>query len=161
MGFLPDTQNCGLRMRRKCRERFPRQRELAIPTCITARAWRTCRDACRDRWLAVLWSRWHEENLPGIPGACANHNFAYLVRGPLQFSWIVDEVKASVGIMTWLCGGPVQSDLVCNECGHVTPYPPGQSVELFQRGSMAHISVCVCVRVCVFKNIVGKYALRS
>ena len=23
MGLLPDTQNCGLRMRRECRERFP------------------------------------------------------------------------------------------------------------------------------------------
>ena len=49
MGLLSDTQNCGLRMRRECRERFPRHRGLAIPTCITARAWRTCRDACRDR----------------------------------------------------------------------------------------------------------------
>ena len=26
MGLLPDTQNCGLRMRRECRERFPRHR---------------------------------------------------------------------------------------------------------------------------------------
>ena len=33
----------------ECRERFPRHRGLAIPTCITARASRTCRDACRDR----------------------------------------------------------------------------------------------------------------
>ena len=39
MGLLPDTQNCGLRMRRECRERFPRHRRSAIPTCITARAW--------------------------------------------------------------------------------------------------------------------------
>ena len=23
MGLMPDTQNCGLRMRRECRERFP------------------------------------------------------------------------------------------------------------------------------------------
>ena len=38
-----------VRMRRECRERFPRHREYAIPTCITARASRTCRDACRDR----------------------------------------------------------------------------------------------------------------
>ena len=38
MGLLPDTKNCGLRMRR---ERFPRPCGLAIPTCITARAWRT------------------------------------------------------------------------------------------------------------------------
>ena len=26
MGLLPDTENCGLRMRRECRERFPRYR---------------------------------------------------------------------------------------------------------------------------------------
>ena len=61
--LLPDTWNWGLRMRRECRERFPRHRRLAILACITARAWsrlailacitarawRTCRDACRDR----------------------------------------------------------------------------------------------------------------
>ena len=28
---------------------FSRYRGLAFPTCITARAWRTCRGACRDR----------------------------------------------------------------------------------------------------------------
>ena len=49
MGLLPDTWNYGLRMRRECRERFPRHRGSAIPTCISARASRTCRDACRDR----------------------------------------------------------------------------------------------------------------
>ena len=38
-----------VRMCRECRERFPRHYRQAIPTCITARAWRTCRDACRDR----------------------------------------------------------------------------------------------------------------
>ena len=48
MGLLPDTQNWGLHMSRECRERFSRHRALAIPTCITARAWRTRRDACRD-----------------------------------------------------------------------------------------------------------------
>ena len=34
---LADMQNCGLHMRRECRERFPRHHGLAIPTCITAR----------------------------------------------------------------------------------------------------------------------------
>ena len=34
--LLPDTQNCGLRMRRECRERFFHHRGLAIPTYITA-----------------------------------------------------------------------------------------------------------------------------
>ena len=53
MGLLPDTQTCGLRMRQECRERFlatdfKGNRELAIPACITARASRMCRDACRD-----------------------------------------------------------------------------------------------------------------
>ena len=38
MGLLPDTQNCGLRMRRECRERFPRHHGLTIPACNTARA---------------------------------------------------------------------------------------------------------------------------
>ena len=38
---------CGLCMRRECRERFPHQRGVVIPTCITTRAWRTCRYACR------------------------------------------------------------------------------------------------------------------
>ena len=59
MGLLPDTQNCGLRMRRECQERFPRHGRLAIPACITARTWRTCRDACRGRLNGgFLWSRW-------------------------------------------------------------------------------------------------------
>ena len=49
MGLLPDTLYSGLRMCWECREHFPRYRELAIPTCITARACRTCRDACWDR----------------------------------------------------------------------------------------------------------------
>ena len=47
--LLPDTWNWGLHMRRECRKRYPRHRRLAILTCITAREWRTCRDACRDR----------------------------------------------------------------------------------------------------------------
>ena len=68
-------------MRRKCRERFPRHRGLAIPTCITARARRTCRDACRDRKLSVSFEVDGGENVPGIPGACATHNFTYLLRG--------------------------------------------------------------------------------
>ena len=47
IGLLPDTQNCGLRMRREYREYFPRHRGLVIPR-------RTCHDACRDRWLVVF-----------------------------------------------------------------------------------------------------------
>ena len=47
-------------------------RFLATPACIMKRAPGTCRDACRDRG----------ENVPGIPGPRATHNFTCLVRGP-------------------------------------------------------------------------------
>ena len=82
MGFLSDTQNCGLCMRRECRERFPRHwlkgnRKLTIPACITARASRTC-PWCMSESL----TRAGGENVPGIPGSCTTRNFAYLVRGP-------------------------------------------------------------------------------
>ena len=46
-------------------------------TCVTHVPW------CMQGSLTsgFLWSRcWR--NVPGIPGACAAHNFAYLVRGP-------------------------------------------------------------------------------
>ena len=49
MGLLPDTQNCGLRMRQECRERFPRHRLQRKPrvsdpdmhhgTCLTHVPW--------------------------------------------------------------------------------------------------------------------------
>ena len=48
-GPLARYVNYGLRMHRECRERFPHHRGLAIPTGITARAWRTCHDPYRDR----------------------------------------------------------------------------------------------------------------
>ena len=60
---------------------------LAIPICITARAWRTCRDAFRDRLIAISFEDSGGENVPGIPGACPNRNFAYLVRGPWLWRW--------------------------------------------------------------------------
>ena len=49
MDLVPDTWNYGLRMRRECRECVFCHRGLAIPTCITARVWRTYRDACWKR----------------------------------------------------------------------------------------------------------------
>ena len=82
MGLLPDTSNCGLCMRRECREHFPRHRGLAIPTCITA-----C-DAYQDRLLTVSFEVGCGENVPGIPGACATRNFTCMVRGPLS-AWCV------------------------------------------------------------------------
>ena len=60
---------------------FYPHRDLAIPPCIMARAWRTCGDACRDTELAVSIEVGGGENDPCIPGACASHNLTYLARG--------------------------------------------------------------------------------
>ena len=68
-------------MRRECRERFPCHRGLAIPTCITAREWLTCHDACLDRWITVSFEVGGGENVPGISGEWATCHFTYLVRG--------------------------------------------------------------------------------
>ena len=89
MGLLSDTHNCGLRMRRECRERFSRHRiqrkslatdpDMHHGTCITHAPW------CRSRSV----TRGRGENVPGIPGACATYNFTYLIRGPLSyFGWL-------------------------------------------------------------------------
>ena len=44
---------------------------------------RTCRDECRDRYLAVSFEVGGGENVPGIPSACATRDFTYLARGSL------------------------------------------------------------------------------
>ena len=82
MGLLPDTQDYGWRMRRECRERFPRhwlQRKPVLSdsgmhhgTCVRHVPW------CMSESL----TRNGAENVPVIPGACATRNFAYLERGP-------------------------------------------------------------------------------
>ena len=81
IGFLPDTQNCGLRMRRECflHHRFqskPLISETSMHhgTCVKHMSW------CMSRSL----TKGGGENVHGIPGACAARNFAYLVRGPWQ-----------------------------------------------------------------------------
>ena len=86
MSLLPDTWNCGLRMRRECWERFPRhwlqrQPPVSYPgmhhgTCVTHVPW------CMSGSV----TRHGGENVPGIPGACATLNFTYLARG----SWLAD-----------------------------------------------------------------------
>ena len=61
MGPLPDTLNFGQRMRRECRERFPRQRGLAIPTCITARAWRNFAYLVRGPYVSMTEAKRQQE----------------------------------------------------------------------------------------------------
>ena len=75
---------------------FSRHRGLAIPTCITALAWRLCRDACRDRYLAVSFEVGGGEDVPDIPCACAIRTFAYLARGPCGSSWIWPKLLAKI-----------------------------------------------------------------
>ena len=86
MGLLPDTQNCGLRMHRECRERFPRHRLQRKPpvsdlgmyhgTCVTHVPW----------YMSGSLNPGSGENVPGIPGECAIRIFTYLVRGPWGMS---------------------------------------------------------------------------
>ena len=77
-------------MRLEGRKHFPCHRGLVISTCNTTRAWRTCRDACRDRYLAVslVW-----ENVPGIPGACTTRNSTCLVRGPWPAASVITSFR--------------------------------------------------------------------
>ena len=65
---------------------FACHRGLAIPICITACDSRTCRDACRDRWIAISFKVGGRENVPDIPGACATRELTYLVRGPWNWA---------------------------------------------------------------------------
>ena len=60
---------------------FRGNRQLAIPACITARASRTCRDACWDRSPAG-----GGENVPGILGACTTRCF---VSGKKSHGWVI------------------------------------------------------------------------
>ena len=92
MGLLSDTENCGLRMHREC---FPCHRLQMKPlvndpgmhhgTCIAHVPW------CMSGSLA----RSGGGNVPGIPGACVTHNFAYLAWRPLQ----IDAVRHSQDII--------------------------------------------------------------
>ena len=55
---------------RKCLERFPHhwlQRKTHVPWCMSESL-----------------TRGGRENVPGIPGACAIRNYAYLIRGPWE-----------------------------------------------------------------------------
>ena len=82
MVLLTDTQNCGMRMHRECRERFPPNRHQGKPlvsdpgmhhgTCLVHEPW------CMSGSL----TRGGRENIPGIPSACATCNFAYLLKDP-------------------------------------------------------------------------------
>ena len=74
MAHLSDTYNCGLRMCRECRERFPRHRlqkkqlvsdsGMHHDTCVTHVPWCMLKSPTQGRG----------ENVTGIPGVCATRN---------------------------------------------------------------------------------------
>ena len=79
-------------MHRECQKRFPArlQRKSLVSdpgmhhdTCITRVSW------CMSRSL----TRSGEENVLGIPGACATRNFTYLARGPMDKAMVRDKNK--------------------------------------------------------------------
>ena len=82
MDVLAELWNCGWRMLRKCRKRFPQHRLQRKPLvsdsgmhhgkCVTHVP------PCMSGSL----TRGGGENVPGIPGAWATRNFAHLVRSP-------------------------------------------------------------------------------
>ena len=87
-------------MRRECRERFPGHRLQRKPAandpgihhgmCVTHVPW------CMSGSLI----RSGEKNVPGIPGACAIHNFTYLARGP--WCYMGDCTRGSGFVVFWL-----------------------------------------------------------
>ena len=79
MGLMPDTKNCGLHMRRECRERFPWYRGLAIPTCITARASRMC------RFLSSRWRVYRSRHSRRMQ----NPQFCVSGKRPIEWIWHV------------------------------------------------------------------------
>ena len=88
-------------MRRECRERFPHHRLQRKPlvsdpgmhhgTCVTHVPW------CMS---GSLFSG-GRENVPGIPGACATHNFTYLARGPWRW-WMMHQ-QQHLHLWLWQC----------------------------------------------------------
>ena len=94
---------------------FPRRRLQRKPlvsdpgmyhgTCVTHVPW------C----MSELLTRGGGENVPGIPGACATRNFAYLARGPFsaisrmirsgKYRWMVCNASClfRIGLIDYLC----------------------------------------------------------
>ena len=85
MGLLPDRQNCGLRMRRECRERFPRHRLQKKPLVSDPGIHHGTYVTHAHVGIAITCRG--GEYIPGIPGVCATLNFVYLVRRPCMEVW--------------------------------------------------------------------------
>ena len=142
MSLLPDTQNCGLQMRRECRERFSRHRMQRKPlvsdpgmhrgTCVTHVPW------CMSGSL----TRGGEENFPGIPGVYATRNFANLVRGP----WHTLANRYSCLIRMWYDVFPPKSCFLGELCSsqmrdNTLSEPYGQFYSNYERPESCYILI--------------------
>ena len=97
---------------RECRKRFPRNRQrkplmrdsgMHHGTCVTHVPW--CMSASLTRGVG--------ENVPGIHGTCATHNFTYLARDPLDKTvspFLSDKPSSSNGKIILCDDGNIISD---------------------------------------------------
>ena len=114
MGLLPNTLNCACAG--NAGNVFPTT-ALSIPTCITARAWRTCRDVCQDRQLAVSFEVGGGKKRSRQSWQPATRIFTYLVRGSSGCYIYIRPPQQSAISSWWLLllfgfhGHPVYLDL--------------------------------------------------
>ena len=104
MSLLPDAWNCGLRMSRECRERFPpppTSKEIA--SYRPRHASRHVRDARAVMHVGIAYPRWRGKR-SWQSWCMRTRNFTYLARGPYQL--FVANCSTTngdkVGIMTTL-----------------------------------------------------------
>ena len=87
MGLSPKTYNCGMRMRRECRERYSLHRLQRNPLVSNPGTHHgTCVKHVPGCMSGSL-TRSGGENVSGILGACPTRNFTYLARGPWMNSF--------------------------------------------------------------------------
>ena len=92
MGLLPDAQNCGLRMRRECRGRFPRHRLQSQPQVSDPGM---CHGTCVTHVPCCMSGSLTHGGGENVPGACASRNFTYLVRGPWSVHMLTSATNAT------------------------------------------------------------------
>ena len=94
-------------------------RELAIPTCITARAWRTCRDTCRDRLPAMA-----GKTFPAFPAHAQTSILriwqeAHVTIPCAVSSVLLEQVQTNVSIQGAMYDGAVYVSAVYDDVHHV------------------------------------------
>ena len=89
---------------------FTRHRELTIQTCITAHAWRTYRDACRDRWLAIFFKSVAGKTTPAFPAHAQPAILRIWLKMPIPFD--IDTIHIPQSIRAGSTPGPLWFNFV-------------------------------------------------